>query len=514
MDKPGKSKEYFLSGLAIALYLFFAKTIFHFIFTGKYGYFRDELYYLACADHPAWGYVDHPPLSILVLYLVRRLIGDSLFAIRLIPVLAGGIPIIFAALIAREMGGRRFAQALAALATFTAPIFLAHSTYFSMNSLDLFFTAAAIYIFTKIIGTDNMRLWLPFGFVAGLGLLNKFNIGIFGVSLICGIVLTKKRRFFFNRWIYFGGAISFFIFLPHLIWQMENGRPFAEFIANAKAIKMTHMSIPEFLGSQALLIGPLALPISLAGLGYLLFAKRASDYRVWAIAFLSMITIVILQKGKSYYMAPVYPILFCAGAVAAENCATTKIRKTLIMAACEFLLLPSLLIVPLAVPVLRPDNYEKYAVLIKVEAPRDEKHELSMLPQHFADRFGWENMARTVSEVYSGLTEAEKEKCAILAGNYGQAGAMDFFGPKYGLPKAVSIHNSYWMWGPGNMSGEIVISVGVAQDELLKYFAFVDERARVRSANAMPAENNLPVYLCKNMKIPLSEFWRIHKKYI
>lgn len=508
-----ESTRFWFSGFAIAIYLVLFKLLFHFSTTGRYGYFRDELYYLACADHLGWGYVDHPPFSIALLALIRWGLGDSLFAIRFVPVLALGLTILFVTMITRELGGGRFAQALAALVTLLSPIYLGLSTFYSMNALDVFLTAFSLFLLLRIINSGSSKLWIAFGLISGIGLLNKFNIGIFGAALIIGLLMVHRRTFL-DIWLYIGGAIAALLSLPHIIWQWHYNFPFIEFISNAKSFKMTAMSLTEFLGSQVLLVGPAALPLCLGGLVFLLFSKSMSQYRILGFIFIIMTAIIFILKGKSYYLSPSYAILFAGGAVAIERLPGKLVQKVLKPAYLVFLIVVGLVQLPMVVPLLVPESYGRYASAIGIAPPQDEKHAVGTLPQHLADRFGWENMVSTVAGVYNGLTEEDKIRCSLLAKNYGEAGAIDFFGDSHGLPNAISLHNSYWLWGPGDATGEIVIAIGFPKEELHPIFETIEERARVNSPYAMPYENDLPVYLCRKIKVPIDMLWPEHRLFI
>ncbi len=500
------------TGLLLLLAL--ATTALHFATIGNYGYFRDELYYLACSDHLAWGYVDHPPLSIAVLAATRTLLGDSLFAIRLPVVLVGAAMVVLTGWLARELGGGRFAQVLAALAFVFMPAALGMATFYSMNALDLLFWLGAVYVLVRIINTGETRLWLAFGAVTGLGMLNKISVGFLVFGVLVGLVLSRQRRLLLSIWFWLAGAVAGLLFLPHVIWQMANGFPTLEFMRNAGALKIQPMSAVAYVGAQIFYTSPGAVPVWVGGLVYLLFARAAGAYRALGIAYLAILTLLIVQHGKAYYLAPAYPMLFAAGGVAWERLSARRGWRWLRPVVVGLVIVVGLVVVPLAVPILPPASVIRYASAIGVEAPQEERQQRVALPQHFADRFGWENMVATVARVYQALPPEDRARAVIVGGNYGEAGAVDFFGRQYGLPHALSGHNNYWLWGPGNATGEVAIVVGASHEQLQQLFEDVTQADTVVSAYAMAYETNLPVYVCRHLKRPLAEVWPALKRYI
>ncbi len=480
------------------------KILLHFATNGNYGYFRDELYYIACSERLAWGYVDHPPLSIAVLAAARALLGDSIFAIRLVAVLAGAAAVYLAALLARELGGGGFAQSFAALTVLFMPFALGVSTMYSMNALEPAVWLCAALVAVRVVRTRDPRGWVLFGAVIGVGLLNKITVAMFGLGIVAGLVLSERRRDLWSPWMWLGGAVAVLLFLPHVYWQVANGLPTLEFMQRAAAHKIVAMSVGQFLSAQALYAGPLATPVWIAGLVYLLVSERVRPYRFLALAYLTMVLLTFFQGGKAYYVASAYPILLAAGAVAIEQWARLPRLGWLPVVSVVVVVVGGLATLPMAVPILSPQSYVDYTHRLGMVPPREERGYVAELPQLFADRFGWRNLVRTVAQVRDSLPAHEQSDLAIYAGNYGEAGAIDFFGPRHDLPRAVSGHNNYWLWGPGAMRG-VVIAVGVPRDQLLQVFDEVTQAATVVSPHAL--ETNLPVFVCRGAKFPLPELW-------
>jgi len=508
------SRQFLLSDLAIVLYLALLTILIHFLSNGGYGYFRDELYYMACGEHLAWGYVDQPPFMPLMAFLTRHLFGESLFALRFLPAICGGLIVLLTGLMARELGGGRYAQALAAVAVMVAPVYLAINNYFSMNCFDQVFWALAGFIAIRILKGGDPKLWLLFGLVAGIGLMNKYSMGFLGLGMVLGLVLTPARKQLLSKWLWFGGAIAFVIFLPHILWEIHHGFPTREFIHNATAMKNLPQTPLQFIAASALGTHPFNLPVWLAGLAFFFTAKAGKPFRLFGWVFVSILALFLLTRAKPYYLAPAYLFLLAGGAVAIGAFVQQRNWNWLRTASFVVLLAGGVITAPYVLPVLPVESFIKYQASMGLKAPREEKTNLGKLPQQYADMFGWENIAATVAKVYNSLSPEDKQKCVIGASNYGEAGAIDFFGKKYGLPHAISSHNSYWIWGPGEKPGEVLIVVGGDPKDYQSMYEDVQQVATVMSEYAMPYETDLPVYLCRHPKMTLQQVWPRAKHFI
>ena len=494
------------SGMVVAA-IAVVKLLVHLYAGRHYGYFVDELYYMACGRHLAWGYVDQPPLIAFFAWAVHHVLGDSLPALRLLPALAGAGQILLTGLVARELGGGRFAQGFAALATLVAPGFLAFDNFFSMNAFEPLFWTGCAYVLIRIIHTGDQRLWLWFGVLAGVGLENKHSMLTFGFALIAGVLLTPERKAFRSRWIWLAGLVAFLLFLPNLWWNIQNHFPFLELQAN---IQRSGRNVPlpplEFFGQQITSLLPPTLPIWLAGLWYFFFAAQGKPYRALGWAWLITAVLIVLLNPRTYYLWPAFPILLAAGGVEWERWLARPGVQWIKPAWCSLMVVLAILAAPLFLPVLRPETYIRYVQAIHYEQPRIEQHKLGPLPQLFADQFGWEQMAATVARVYNGLPADVRAKTAIFGQNYGQAGAIDLFGPKYGLPPAISGHQNYFLWGPRDYTGESVIVMADRRERLEQLFASVEKVARVEHPYSMPYEH-FDVYYCRGMKVNLKDLW-------
>jgi hypothetical protein len=483
------------------------KLLIHLYANRHYGYFVDELYYLACSEHLDWGYVDQPPLIALVTKIVRSLLGDSLSAIRLIPALAGAIKVLLTGVIARELGGQRFAQTLAAVAVLVAPGFLGIDNFLSMNSLEGLFWTACAFIMIRIIKTGNQKLWLWFGILSGIGLENKHSMLIFGAAIVAGLLLTPQRRLLVTPWIWVSGLIAFLIFLPNLGWNIQHHFPFLELQANIRQsgrnVDFTPLS---FFGQQVLSMLPPTLPIWLGGLWFYLFSKFGKPFRVLGWAWVLTALVILVLDPRVYYLWPAYPMLFAAGGVMCESWLCSARLRWIRGVYLVALVITGAVFAPFALPVLPVETYIRYAEALHMQQPALERHKLGPLPQLFADQFGWEEMAKTVADVYNRLPGDVRAKTAIFGQNYGQAGAIDFFGRKYGLLKAISGHQNYFYWGPGDFTGESMIVMDDSEQQLEELFANVTRVASVNHPYSMPYQH-FDVFYCRDLKQPLKELW-------
>jgi hypothetical protein len=478
----------------------------HFIGSDRYGFFRDELYYIACGNHLAFGYVDQPPLIALISRFSSLALGTTLSDFRFFPALAGACLVLLTAWMTRELGGGLFAQTLAGLTVLLAPVYLAFGSFLSMNAFEPLFWVTCAYILIRILKGGDERLWLLFGVVAGIGLLNKHTMLVFGFALAIGLILARNWTHMRTCWLWLGGLIALAIFLPNLIWEAQHGWPQIEVVRNCQRLKNTPVSFWRFFGEQILFLNPVALPVIAAGLTWLLLSRERKRFRSLGWAFLVLTAVVLILSGKTYYPLPFYPILIAAGAVSFGTLSESS--KFLRLAYLGVLVISGLIMLPFGVPVFPVETLLQYQNVIPLEKvvhmERDSRGDLHQL---YADMFGWEGMTATVAKVYHSLPPSDQTKCAILAGNYGEAGAIDFFGARYGLPKAISGHNNYYLWGTHGYTGEVAIVFGQHAESIKAMFGSVEQSATISNRHAVPAENQLPVYVCRRPKAPLTTLW-------
>jgi 4-amino-4-deoxy-L-arabinose transferase-like glycosyltransferase len=485
-------------------------------FLAGYGIFRDEYYYLACSRRLALGYVDQPPLSIFFLAALRWLFGETLAALRLLPALVNGLIVLMTGLLTCRIGGRRRALVIALVAVTLAPFALAACSYYSMNCFDGLFWILGIYILALIIRQSRPGLWLLLGVVLGLGLLNKTGVLWLGAGLGLAVLLTPLRRHLLTPWPYLSAAIALAIFSPYVIWNAVNGFPHLEFIRNATSQKYGGLTAMDFILGQFRIANPLAAPLWLAGLGYFLFHRQGREFRALGIVYLAVFLILIANgHSKDEYLSWAYPMLFAGGAVQAASWSMNKGWRWLGAAVPMVIALGALVIVPFVLAVLPVRTFIAYSQALGMTPRSVEGKTLAQLPQFYADRFGWEELARTVAGVYAGLPEAEKPGAFVLARNYGEAGALEFFARRYVLPPVLSMHNNYWLWGRDHLDSgyRTAILIGGDLADHRRGVAQVALAARTRCLYCMPYENDLPVYIGRGIRRPLAELWEAGRNY-
>lgn len=492
--------------MAIIWGIALAKLVFHTYFNNQYGYFRDEFDYLACGNHLQWGYVDQPPLIPFLTHLSRAVLGDSLRSIRFFPALASSLLVVQTAVLARELGGRRYAQLLAAICVVIAPQYLSNASLLTTNCLEPNLWMACAYFAILALKRENSRYWLWFGVFAGIGLEEKYTIAIFGLGIVVGLLLTEKRRVFLHKWIWIGGLAAFLIFLPNILWNFHYDWPFLQLIGNIKAENRDVVLGPfAYFFQQTFLLDPITAPLWVAGLCGLFFSRRLSRYRVLGWCYLVCYTMLFLLHGKSYYLAPIYPMLLAAGAVVLEAAldrpTIEQPRLQWLKPTIAIVLLASgVHLVPLVVPVFSPERFIAYTKTLPFKPPVTEhSHAGFALPQWYFDQFGWKEIADATAVAWNQIPKDERQDCGIFAQDYGQAGAIDFFGRKDGLPDAMSGDRTYFLWGPHGYSGDCMIVLDDRQEVLERYWAHV-RLVTVSAGNPYAGEKNIPVFLCKGKK--------------
>lgn len=497
-----------LDGLLLVL-LVLAKLALHLAVANRYGYFRDELYFLDMGRHLDWGYVDSAPL--IALYAkVALLLGGSLPVLRSIAAVAGAGKIALTVVLARELGGKRYAQFLAGLCVLLAPIFLAADSLMTMNSFEPLFWMGCVWALIRIVRTADSRYWIAFGVFAGLGLENKHSTLFFGAAVAVALVLSPQRRELGKRWIWIGGAIALLLFLPNLLWQIRHGFPTLEDLEN---VKRTHKNVwPGPLGfvkEQMLFLHPLLLPVWLTGLVSLLFG-RLSRARILGWTYLVLLGLMIAGQAKNYYLAPIYPMLFAAGAVVVEGWlagARWSAGRVWPRAAIAMLvLLVAAPFLPAILPFLPPNRLLAYQRKMHAAPAKSEVNHDGPLEQRLGDQFGWPELVADVAKIYNALPPEERARTGIFASNYGEAGALNLYGPALGLPAPICAHQNHYFWGPPKVEPENLIWLQWGRQGVEDHCRSV-EQAGVHFHPWGMEEENRPIYLCRGLKHTIAEYW-------
>lgn len=477
---------------------------------GRYGYHRDELYFVAASKHMAWGYVDQPPLSVALVWLARRLFGDSLLGLRLFPALAYAAAVVLTGLMAREVGGRRFAQTFAALLLAVSP-FLISGHLAGPTVYDLVGWAVVMLLVLRILRTGDQRLWLLVGLAVGVSLYAKHTILFLVIALLVGLLVDRRWRVLRSPYLWAAAAIALLLWVPNLLWQADHGWPT---LAMSAALREKHSGAGytlTFLVLQFLLPGPWAAPVWLAGLWALLRETRFRPYRAFAWAYLLLFVVIMLAMGdRPYYLGPLYLVLFGVGSVItagvvrrsrrffSERPPHSIARGSMWRSpatAWAWVVLFALVFLPLSLPVL-PAGWLATVPLQKVN-------------YNLGEEIGWQELAATVAGVYEGLPAQERARTVIVTGNYGEAGALQRYGAELGLPAVYSGQNNFHLWGPPPDEATTVIAVGGWGPSYYDgYFATVERGATI--ANAAGVENEeygQSVWLCRGLARPWPEVW-------
>jgi hypothetical protein len=470
-----------------------------------YGFFRDELYFLDCGRHLDWGYVDQPPLVALQARIAEMIFGISPTGIRTFSFLAGGVMVGLTGLLTWQFGGRRAAQVLAMTAVLAAPVFLGTDSYLSMNSFEPCFWMGSLFVVLRIAeGSASPRAWLLFGILAGLGVENKYGIVFFLIALLAGLLLSPQRRILWSGWCAAGVAVLLLIALPNFLWQWAHQFPTYVFL-NAVAHTDKNVKLPPvwFLFEQVKILLYSTAPLWIGGLVWLAFARVARAWRFVGLTYLVFLAMMMAMHAKDYYVAPIYPVLFAAGAVAFGNL-TPRVRPSRTYA----IVLALTLIIftgPIALSVLPPAWYNPLTHIFAPNSSRSEKF-TSPLPQILSDRFGWPQMVQGFAARYNALPPDVRAHTGIICRNYGEAGAVNILGPAYGLPTAISGHQNYFYWGWNNYTGESMLTLGEDRNDYTDKYDEVVDLGPFDAAWTMDFEH-LHYFLLRHRKRPYAQDW-------
>jgi hypothetical protein len=478
----------------------------------RYGYFRDELYFIACAKHLAWGYVDQPPLVAFAAWLAGPF-GYSLVALRLLPVISSGLTVYVAVLLARELGGRRFAQWLAGVAVALVPAYLLLGNTLTTTSFESLSWTLAIYCCLKIARHNDERWWIFLALSIASGGYGKYSIALLVVALAIGMIATRERRTLWTPWLARSVLLALVLLAPNLWWQASHGWPIFEVLQGDAAHRPSFQSgvaleyrnlltnTIAFSLEQLLYTLPLAVPVWLAGVIAPFRMTVLRDARFISVAYLVLFAVAAALGAKGYYIIGIYASLLAVGAVAFE-CMPSWIGNT----AFALVAVTGIAMMPISLPVLSIDGFIAYSKVLGLTG-RDGTPARLIQPL-YAEEFGWGRLAHDVAGVYHSLPAGERAHVAVYADTYGDAGALDFFGPQYGLPPAISSQNTYYLWGPGTANGDVMIAIGATRIDLLKkYYRSVTLVRTSTEPYKWIVEGPAPIYLCRDPVAPLRDIW-------
>ncbi|MBI5476222.1 MAG: glycosyltransferase family 39 protein [Ignavibacteriales bacterium] len=503
------TKPDFASVAAIIIYLMAFKVILHLLLP-EYGYHRDEFYYISVGDQFSFSNLDMLPLSPLYLKFITLVFGYSIKAIHLASSLLGAVSLLLTCLMTKELGGNKYAIFLAGV-FFLFSGFTVFGSLFTYDSIDFLVIVTVLYLLVKIFKTDHQKLWLYVGAVLGLGLMNKLTILFYGLAIFVSLWLVPQRKIFKTKYIWIAGIIALLFLTPYLLWQSNNNWYFLGFAASYAGGISYLASFPEFVWNQILPNNLIALPVWLTGLILLLFSSRWKTYRFFGIMYLFLFLLFYVIGAKLYFLFPMYPILLSIGSMKLEE-KISNLARTRIAVPIVYVLL-SLPLLPMWVPLLPVERFIDYAKMFGVDAGvRYENLRLNQLPQHFADRFGWEDLVRQISEVYHKIPQEERINAGVLTSNWGIASAVHVYKEKYDLPEPTSDAGWYYYESlRRNSYKNHYVCVGYTEGTLRHLFQSVSRERIFTHPYCMPHENNRPIFLCMNTRVDIGQYFKVEQ---
>ncbi|MEP6507695.1 MAG: glycosyltransferase family 39 protein [Gemmatimonadales bacterium] len=498
---PQATSRVVLLLVALTIAMHFATNLF-----SPYGIQRDEFLYMAMGRHLDLFRMEFPPAIAILAKFSHTLLGDSIFAIRFLAAIASGVIVYLSAKIAIHLGGSRTAQALAATAVVASPLFLRAGNLFQPVVFDQLAWTVALYSLVRLVQTERPKWWIWFGVSAGLGLLTKFSAIFFGSAALLAVIVSPQRRWLLTRWPWIAMVIAILLGSPSVIGQMLLDYPVLKQMQDLKASQLERVTPSIFIAGQ-IELGP-GFVLALGGLIALLVVRPLRRFSVAGWTCLFVFFILMILHGKDYYLGPVYPALFAAGACAMDLISRRSVRLALQWTAGILLIGFGLLTLPIGIPILPPERMANYSLAIgATSALRNNQGELDRLPQDYADMIGWPEQVAEVAKVFNSLPPGDKARAVILAANYGEAGAIDYYGPKLGLPPVVSAAGTYWFFGPGDKPGDVVVAVGVREESLKQFFKEVTLVKTVGNPWSVGEERNVPIYIARDPMKTLQQVW-------
>lgn len=501
MNPPHSRQTLISSDLTILMLLALARLLIHILTNGQYGFHRDELAMLDDARYLAWGYVAYPPLTPTIGRIALELFGPSLVGVRLFSAFGQSIAMLVAGLMARELGGSRFAQLVTAVAVAIAPISLLQGAMFQYVGFDYLWWVLLAYLTICLLKTENPRWWLGIGAIIGLGMMTKYTMAYFVAGLVGGVLLTNPRRHLSSPWLWGGVAISLLLFLPNLLWQINHNFISWSFLSEIHARDVTIGRTDNFLVEQLLVsTSPPTVLLWGPGLYHYLFSAAGKRYRLLGWMYLIPFVLFLLTQGRAYYLAPAYPMLIAAGAFLWEqrlNSLADIKRRLSKGVAWSLLLISSVISMAISLPVA-PVNSGLW-------------HVTSEVHDNFVEQIGWPELVETVAGIYAHQTGTGQSQTGILTGNYGEAGAINLYGRAYGLPEALSGINSYWLRGYGDPPPQTLIVVGYSQEEAERFFAACALAGQITNRFGVENEETMfhpNIFVCQNPRQPWPLLWQ------
>jgi hypothetical protein len=496
--------------LTISLVL--VKLLIHFFTSTKYELHRDEMLYFAMGSHVSWGFASTPPFMSFLAFIIKSIFGYQEFFVKLFPALFGASIIILIALFIKEIGGKGFAVFTGCFAFIISTAMLRTASLFMPVIFELFFWMLFLYFVLKLINKQNPKYWMAIGISFGLAFLNKYSILFLGFSTFIALLISEHRKLIFSKYLIYAAIISLLVMAPNIIWQITHKFAVITHMSELYRTQLVYVSIKTFILEQ-LLMNFTAILIWIPGLIMVVFFKAEKKYSVFGYILLIVVFMFLITKGKPYYSLGVYSMMFAFGGYFIEKYFVAKLRivSYLIVA---FSLTTSILFLPFGLPVLPKVQMGKYCTVFSkyiTPAPmRNEQNNYYPIPQDYMDMAGWKELAGLVSLAYNKLDTNQKKDCIIYANNYGQAGAIEFYGKKYHLPVPISVNDSYIFWVPDSLTASNFIVTDYQLGDIPRLFNHFSEIGEIK--DYYYRENGLKVYLCQNPKPLLNDFFKIRIK--
>jgi 4-amino-4-deoxy-L-arabinose transferase-like glycosyltransferase len=486
----------------ILLSMALVAVIFHITLNGQYGFHRDELDFIMNARQLDWGYVSYPPVTPFFARIGLELFGESLRGLRVLPALAQDVAMILAALMARDMGGKRHAQILTAFVVFIVPVSLFGGTVIMYFAFDYLWWVLVSFFMVRLLATDDARYWLGIGAGIGLGMMTKYTMAFFVAGLVVAVLVTPARNYLKSKWLYLGAALALLIFLPNLIWQAQHDFIAFPYLSFIHARDISWGRADDFLPEQLFLTtNPLSLPLWMVGLSLCLFSASMKRFRALGWMFVVTFVLFFLNKGRGYYTGPAYVMLLAAGCVWFESwlgARTEQARRV------GFSLLWGLQVIGglIGVTLMKP--------IAPINSPLWD-FTTGVTDDLFTEMVGWQDLTEQVAEIYQSIPASEKPGAVILAGNYGEAGALDLYAEEYGLPRMITGTNSMWYRGYGDPEPGTVIVVGFEGEYARHFFKNCSHSGTVKNSYHVKNEETMyhtSLYVCREPRQPWSVMWQ------
>jgi hypothetical protein len=499
-----KSKSFWILTGSLVL----VKLAIHFLTCTNYELHRDEMLYFSMGSHLSWGFASTPPMMSFLSFLVKNLFGYHEFFVKLLPALAGGAILVLTSLFIRALGGRGFAILSGGLAYIISIAMLRTSSLFMPVIFELFFWMLFLYLILLLIQSRNTKYWVAIGICFGLAFLNKYSVVFLGLATFLAILFSSHRKLLWSKHLLVGILAGLLVMMPNIAWQVSHKFPVLTHMSELYRTQLVHVSMTTFLLEQ-IMMNFTCLLIWLTGLVILLTVRAERPYRVFAVIFLVVVLLFLVTRGKSYYTLGVYPVMIAFGGFYLEKYFQGKARLAG-YAILAWSVLTSLLLIPLGLPLLPQKQMANYCRFLSdhiTRSPmRNEQNGYYPLPQDYMDMTGWKQLAGLAAMAYDKLDSQQKKDCILFANNYGQAGALDFYGKNYHLPTPICLSDSYVFWAPDSLEAKNYIITDHQPGQIPVLFDRFSEIGVIN--NYYFRENGLKVYLCQDPKPGFYEFVR------